>query len=163
MLIAVVAMSQSGVIGKDNQLPWHLPNDLKHFKALTLNHTVLMGRKTFQSIGRPLPNRTNIVLTRDASWTHEGCIVMHDIDEVLKKFFPTDIFVIGGAEIYRALLPKIDKIYMTQVHADIAGDAAFPQLNSVEWHVSNTEHHHNIPGHTYDFSFLTLDRIPRSR
>jgi dihydrofolate reductase len=143
MLIAVVAMDPNRLIGRDGTLPWHLPEDLAFFKKTTLGHPILMGRKTFQSIGRPLPKRRNIVLTRDREWTHDGVDVIHSPAEI-----PTSdekIFVIGGAEIYHALSPQIDEWLVSHVHETYEGnthlaafEANFPNVEIVETHETFT-------------------------
>lgn len=133
MMQAIVAMDQHDVIGHDGQMPWSLPNDLKHFKEITMGHTVIMGRKTFESIGRPLPNRTNVVVTRNQDFHHEGIIIEHDLDEIPKKYDREDAFIIGGGELYKALLPYVKRLYVTRVHATFEGDTMFPMLNWNEW------------------------------
>lgn len=126
MVNIIAAVSNNGVIGIDNKLPWHLPADLKHFKELTTGHTVVMGRKTFESIGKPLPSRTNIVLTRDRSFKHDGVLVTHDFNTIynLKK----EVFVIGGKDIYELFINEADKLYITRVHANVHGDTYFPYI-----------------------------------
>src|SRR5438128_323388 len=124
----IVAMAENRTIGKDNQLPWHLPDDLQHFKALTLGKPILMGRKTHVSIGRPLPNRTNIILTRDNTFTAKGCLIAHNMDEAFDFASGCEeIFVVGGAEIYALLLPKTTRIYLTHDETALAGDTFFPE------------------------------------
>ncbi|MBI2340050.1 MAG: dihydrofolate reductase [Deltaproteobacteria bacterium] len=127
-LSIIVAMSQNGVIGKDNKIPWHLSEDLKRFKQLTMGHPIVMGRKTCQSIGKPLPGRENIVITRDPKFLSEGVRVVHSLDEAIKGQKPDEeIFVIGGAEIYRLALPPAEKIYLTLVERKFGGDTYFPE------------------------------------
>src|SRR5437868_6783924 len=116
IISAIVAMAENRVIGKNNQLPWRMPADLQHFKAITTGHPILMGRKTYESIGRPLPNRTNIIMTRDATYTAAGCEVVTSIDEALQRandLHSHEIFIIGGAEIYHQLMPRIQRLYLT--------------------------------------------------
>lgn len=143
MLTAVVAMDPNRLIGANGTLPWHLPDDLAFFKRTTLGHTILMGRKTFESIGRPLPKRRNIVITRDLSWTHWGVEVIHNPEDIVK--IEGHIFVIGGAEIYAALAPFIDEWLVSHVHEIHEGDtyladfeADFPIIETVEQHLSFT-------------------------
>lgn len=124
----IIAMSQNGVIGNQNKLPWHLPEDLKHFKMLTMGHKIVMGRKTFEAIGRPLPGRENIVLTRDMAYKVSGISIIHAPDEI-GDVAAEEIFVIGGAEIYRLFLPKADRLYVTLIKQDFSGDAFFPLLD----------------------------------
>ncbi|HSI91251.1 MAG TPA: dihydrofolate reductase, partial [Adhaeribacter sp.] len=135
MIALVVAMAENRVIGKNNQLIWHLPADLKHFKNLTTGHPIIMGRKTFESIGKPLPNRTNIIVTRQEDFSAEGCLVAHSLNEALMmaQQLDSDIFVIGGAEIYRQAMFLADTIYLTEVHHSFDGDTFFPEIDTVLW------------------------------
>ncbi len=125
-LTAIVAMTADRVIGKDGDLPWYLPDDLKFFKKQTLGHPILMGRKTFDSIGRPLPKRENIVITRDSSWSHEGVTVIHEADALKNHSHHERIYIIGGAQIYTSFLPLLEDIIITHVHEAHAGDTFFP-------------------------------------
>lgn len=130
----IAAVAKNGVIGIDNRLPWHLSTDLKYFKATTLDHTILMGRKTFDSLGRPLPKRRNIVMTQNKSWQQEGCEVVHSIDEVLAKTSTEEkVFVIGGEAIFAAFLPRADYLYLTEIHQDFEGDTFFPHYEKTQW------------------------------
>ena len=141
MLSLVVAASRNNVIGKDNALPWSLPADLKHFREITTGHAVVMGRKTFESIGRPLPNRRNIVITRQADYAPEGVEIVRSFTAALHAV-PSDeeVFVIGGGEIFKIALPLADRVYLTRVEADVAGDVFFPELDPKEWReASHTE------------------------
>lgn len=136
ILSLLVAASENNVIGKDNQLPWHLPNDLKYFKNQTWGMPILMGRKTFQSIGKPLQGRKSIVITRNQSWQHEGVYAVHSIDEAIEKakaYGAKEIFVIGGAEIFNSSFLKADRIYLTRVHHNFDGDAFFPEVKVDDW------------------------------
>lgn len=158
----IVATAQNGVIGRDNQLIWHLPDDLKQFKRLTTGHPIIMGRKTFESIGKPLPNRTSIVITRSPSWSFEGVMVVHalaDAMEVARKTGTDEAFIIGGAEIYRQTLPIADKIYLTQIKADFEGDAYFEIPNAIDWQEISRIHHATDAKHTIAFDFVELKRI----
>lgn len=135
----VVAADEANVIGNKNQLPWHLPNDLKYFKNLTWAMPILMGRKTFESIGKPLPGRKSIVITRNENWTADGVTVVHSLDEALsiaKADDVAEIFVIGGAEIFRSGWPQAGRIYLTRVHHRFEGDAFLPELNEAEWQLA---------------------------
>ena len=141
MLSLVVAASRNNVIGKDNALPWSLPADLKHFREVTTGHAVVMGRKTFESIGRPLPKRRNIVITRQADYAPEGVEIVRSFTAALHAV-PSDeeVFVIGGGEIFKIALPLADRVYLTRVEADVAGDVFFPELDPKEWReASHTE------------------------
>jgi dihydrofolate reductase len=156
---AVVAMSDNRVIGKDNQLLWHLPADLKHFKQITMGKPILMGRKTFQSIGRPLPGRVNIVITQDKNFKADGCVVVHSIQAALKAVEnQAEICVIGGAELYRQMLPIIQRIYLTIVHHDFSGDAFFPELDMNEWKEVERTELASDEKNNYSCSFLVLDK-----
>lgn len=159
---AIVAMSENRVIGDDNQLPWHLPADLKHFKTITSGHPILMGRKTFESIGRPLPNRTNIIITRNPSFQAPGCIVIQSIDDAVKRAEEAgsdEIFIIGGAEVYTQLLPNIERIYLTIVHDEFEGDTFFPELNPSEWVEVKSEVHDEDEDNDYSYSFVVMERV----
>ena len=130
----IVAHSRNMVIGKTNNLPWRLPEDLKRFKKLTTGHPIIMGRKTYQSIGRPLPSRTNIVVTRDINLEIPGCIVVHSAVEAIKRsqeFDQEEVFIIGGAEIYKETLSLADRLYVTKVEMDVDGDAFFPEYSNI--------------------------------
>lgn len=159
LISIVVAHATNRAIGKNNQLLWHLPNDLKFFKKITTGHTVIMGRKTFQSIGKPLPNRRNIVITRSQHFQAEGIEVVASIEEALQICKCEDeIFFIGGGEIYRQILPRTHRIFLTQVQTSIDGDTFFPELDLNEWHIEELERHPQDEKHSYDFSFFRLDR-----
>lgn len=163
-IIALVwAMARNGVIGRDNALPWRLPADLQHFKALTTGHPVLMGRKTFESLGRPLPNRTNIVVTRDRDFVPAGVRVAHSLDEALAiatTDLPTDrqVFVIGGENLYTQMLPRAERLYVTLVDAEIEGDARFPALDWRQWRELERREHPADDRNRYACRFLTLER-----
>lgn len=154
MITLIAACSSNRVIGKDNQLIWKVPGDLKRFKELTTGHPILMGRKTFDSIGRPLPNRTNIVITRDKNWKHEGCLVYNNFEDVLSLFEKQNLFVIGGGEIYKKLIGLADKIELTLIKKDFEGDAFFPEIDS-NWTVENIENH---SCDEFEFSYITYIR-----
>jgi dihydrofolate reductase len=155
----IVAMAQNGVIGRGNALPWRLPRDLKRFKAFTLGKPILMGRKTFESIGRPLPGRANLVLTRDRSWFAAGVIVVHSVEEALGQASGSDELVaIGGAEIYRLVLPLARRIYLTHVQADVPGDTFFPAFDPSQWADLECSMHPADDEHAYPLTFVTLER-----
>jgi dihydrofolate reductase len=139
MISFVVAMDENRAIGKDNDLPWYLPNDLKHFKKTTMGKPIVMGRKTYESIGKPLPGRENIVVTRDQSYEAEGTTIVHSVDEVL-QLNAEEICVIGGSEIFKQFLPVADRLYITEIHHTFDADTYFPELSADEWkEVSRTE------------------------
>jgi dihydrofolate reductase len=157
----IVAVSQNRVIGRDNQLPWHLPEDLQYFKSVTMGKPILMGRKTFDSIGRPLPGRANIVITRDLSWTAEGVVVVHSLDDAIaagkEACTMTDcdeIMIIGGAQIYHDSLPMADKLYLTKVEAVVEGDAFFPQIDSNQWQKIAEKKPAAVDEYPYQFEIL---------
>ncbi len=155
-LSIIVAASFNRVIGVDNQLPWHLPADLKYFKSLTTNHTILMGRKTFASIGKPLPNRENIVITRDQNFHVDGVLCMHSIEEALAYCAnkEEEVFIIGGDTIYKQTLGLANKVYRTKVHTSIDdGTAYFPTLKVNEWDLISSEYHEEDDKNEYDYTF----------
>jgi dihydrofolate reductase len=165
-LSLIVAAANNNVIGRNNELPWHLPQDLKYFKSVTLGKPVIMGRKTFESIGKPLPGRTNIVITRQSDWQHAGVLVASNVDDALalaENFrnelgqTADEVMVIGGAEIYRCALPLADKIYLTRIDEDIKGDAWFPSLSDTEW-VCESELAGD-PGASLPHRFLTFRKV----
>lgn len=155
----IVAIDQNKAIGKDNQLLWHLPNDLKFFKKTTSGHTIIMGRKTYDSIGKPLPNRRNIVITRNKDLKIDGAEVYTSLKEALENSkSENEIFVIGGAEIYNQALPLSNKIYLTQVHHKFEADTYLDRLNLSEWAVTEKEDHFKDEKHLYDYSFIVLQK-----
>lgn len=159
MLSAIAALSANRVIGQKNQLPWHLPADLKHFKALTLGKPILMGRKTFESIGRPLPLRHNIILTSDPVFKAEGCTITSSLDSALSLAQPAEeVMVIGGATLYEQLLPRIQRLYLTVIHHSFEGDAYFPELEESSWREISREDHEADADNAYSYSFLVLER-----
>lgn len=160
MIISLIAaMADNRVIGIENRLPWNLPADMKWFRQHTLGKPVLMGRKTFESIGKPLPNRTNIVVTRDAGWTAPGCVVVKDIDAALRAAGDaTEVMVIGGASFYAQMLPRAQRLYLTLVHAEIEGDAWFPEINFAEWQEIERHDHVADEANAYPYSFVIYQR-----
>jgi dihydrofolate reductase len=160
MISIIVAVAENGAIGSGNRLPWHLPDDLKHFKALSLGKPVVMGRRTFESIGRPLPGRPNIVISRQGGLAIDGVRVAHSLDEALAAAGSVpEVVVIGGAQIFRQVLPRTDTIHLTRVHARVAGDVFFTELDPAQWREAAVEHHAADERHQYAFSFVTLQRI----
>jgi dihydrofolate reductase len=157
----LVAATENGVIGRDNGMPWHLPDDLKHFKALTLGKPVLMGRRTFDSIGKPLPGRTNLVLTRVANWAVPGATAVPDLDAALREAgAAAELVVAGGAQVYALALPRASRIYLTRIHAVIDGDTRLSDLDLSAWHETSRELHPADARHAYAMSFITLERRP---
>lgn len=161
MIAFIVARAENDVIGSRNDLPWYLPDDLKRFKELTTGHTVVMGRKTFDSIvsrlGHPLPNRENIVVTRQEDFQYDGVTTLHDVDEIAK--LSGDVYVIGGAELYRATFHMADTLYITEVLAEISGDTYFPVVKPSEWREVAREHHDKDERHFAAFDFVQYERI----
>ena len=159
MISIIVAASENNVIGKYNDLIWHLPNDLKFFKKMTSGHTIIMGRKTFESVGRPLPKRTNIIITRDTDFNPEGCVVVHSLEDALAEAAKTDKnpFIVGGEQIYRLALPLTDVVYLTRVHHEFDGDRYFPELGK-EWNEVENIPHSVDEKHSYAFTFKTYKR-----
>jgi dihydrofolate reductase len=157
-VVAILARADNGVIGRDGGLPWRISADLKRFKALTQGTAMIMGRKTFDSLGRLLPGRRHIVLTRDRGWRAEGAEVAHDVDEALDLAGNTAVSVIGGSDIFRLLLPHTTRIELTEVHGDVEGDTFVPPFGS-EWREVAREDH-TAEGDTPAYSFVTLERTP---
>ncbi|MFZ4769761.1 MAG: dihydrofolate reductase [Ferruginibacter sp.] len=158
MISLIVAASTNNAIGKNNQLLWHLPKDLKFFKNKTWAMVVVMGRKTFESVNKPLPGRINIVITTKNDWKAEGVWVAKDLEDALAQAKTTnckEIFIIGGGEIYKQIMPNADKIYMTRVHTEIEGDTFFPEIDESKWELESSEDFNVDEKHGYDFSFQT--------
>ena len=154
----IVAVADSGVIGRDNTLPWHLPEDLKRFKRLTMGKPVVMGRKTFESIGKPLPGRQNIVLTRDANYRRDGITVVHEVDAVLgAAAAAAEVMIIGGSDLFRLFLPRASRIHLTRVHADIEGVVMWPALDDT-WSVIERETHAADERHAYAMTFEVWEK-----
>ena len=158
----LVAVAENGVIGRAGQLPWHLPADLKRFKSLTMGKPMLMGRRTFESIGRPLPGRTSLVLTHSARWAAPpGAILVHSVDEALaeaRNRGAAELAVIGGAEVFRLALPLARRIDLTRVHAQVSGDVYFPPLDPREWRETERLEHPADAQHAYAMTFSVLER-----
>ena len=156
MISLVVAAAENNAIGKDNQLLWHLPNDLKFFKNTTWGMVVVMGRKTFEAVNKPLPGRINIVITRQTNWTAEDVITATDLNDALKKAEETnckEIFVIGGGEIYKQSMAIANKIYITRVHTTLDGDTFFPAIDESKWALASNEDFETDAKHAYSYSF----------
>jgi dihydrofolate reductase len=152
-------MDRNGVIGSGGALPWHLPADLKHFRTLTMGKPIIMGRRTHESIGRPLPGRENVVLTRDPDYRAPGCTVLHSVEAVLARFADAaEIVVAGGADIYRALLPHAARIYLTRVHTEAAGDTHFPDYDPGAWDEIERQEFPADEKNRFACSFSVLER-----
>ncbi|MEQ3662291.1 MAG: dihydrofolate reductase [Flavobacterium sp.] len=157
MLTIIAAASENNALGKDNDLVWHLPNDFKRFKALTTGHHIIMGRKTFESFPKPLPNRTHIIITRQKDYiVPDGCVVVSSLKKAI-KICPKDDenFIIGGGQIYKQSIDGADKIELTRVHTEIDADTFFPEIDIEKWKLINEEFHSKDEKHQYDFTYLT--------
>jgi dihydrofolate reductase len=163
MIISViVATANNLVIGKDNQIPWYLPADLKYFKKTTLNHHILMGRKVYESIGKALPKRTNVIITRNPFYIASNCITVHSLEEgieLAKANGEKELFIIGGGQIYDIAMPYADKLYWTTVDLDVEGDVYFPKINIENWRMISEENHEKDDKNEYNYSFLIFERI----
>lgn len=162
MLSIIVAVAENNAIGKDNDLIWYISEDLKRFKRLTTGHTILMGRKTYESLPNgALPKRENVVITRDSSLVLERCTMIHSIDEAIEKYANSEeeIFVIGGGSIYEKLIPHCKKIYLTKVHESFDADVFFPEIAENDWKVLSEEHHGKSERNEHDYSFIDLERV----
>lgn len=167
-LAVMVAAAENGVIGRENGLPWHLPEDLRYFREVTMGKPIVMGRKTFESIGRPLPGRTNIVITRNRAYSAGGIRLAASLDEALalarevaRADGAPEVVVIGGAEVYREALPRADRLYLTEVHAEVAGDTRLPAIDWSQWREVRRERHEAAAPNPYPYSFVVYDRLPR--
>ncbi len=165
-LSLIVAVAENGVIGNNNDLPWKISSDLKYFKEKTMGKPIIMGRKTFQSIGRPLPGRVNIVITRVTGFVPEGVVTAHTLEMALdvgKNMALVkgvdEVMVIGGAQIYQLTLPDADRLYLTRVHGEVEGDTHFPTLNSDDWLEAAVERHAAGDKDSHDYSLIVLDRV----
>src|SRR5258706_9386132 len=157
----IVAVSENNVIGEDNKLPWHLPSDMKYFKKKTWAMPVVMGRKTFEALGKPVEGRTNIVITRQTDWKAGGVEIKHSIEQAIveaTKLDAKEIFIIGGAEIFSAALPSADRIYFTLIHHNFEGDAFFPELKQEEWKLASKKDHEADEKNKYAHSFQVWER-----
>ena len=162
MISLIVAMAKNRVIGAGGRIPWHLPNELKVFKSLTMGYHIVMGRKTYESIGRLLPGRTSVIVTRQRDYDVPGAIVVHSLGEALAACAgDTEIFVIGGAELFREALPTADRIYLTVVDAEPEGDTFMPQFEPGDWHESEVQSFAPDAKHAYGYRFSFLERAAR--
>lgn len=164
-LSVIVAVAENGVVGRNNALPWYLPEDLQYFKRTTLGKPIVMGRRTFESIGRPLPGRTNIVISANPKYSVEGVSVVSSLEQALELAEEValidgteELMVIGGATVYAAAIPQADRLYVTEVHASVKGDAYLPDIDWERWRECGREHHKAVDPNPYDFSFVVYDR-----
>lgn len=160
ILSIIVAMDRQGTIGRDNGLPWRLSADLKHVKAITMGKPIIMGRKTHESIGKPLPGRENIIISRNTDYRSEGCTVFAGIDEALdycREY--VEVIIMGGAELYRQTLNRVSYIYLTEVHAEVEGDAFFPRYNPEQWREIRREDCYADEKNEFDYSFVVLEKV----
>lgn len=159
MINIIVAIAQNGVIGDKNALLWNIKEDMVHFRTITSGHPIIMGRKTFESIGRPLPKRTNVVISRNTELKIEGCTVVNSLEQAIALFDSSeDIFIIGGAQIYAQALPLADRLYLTIVHNHYSGDTSFPAIDYSEWREISRKDFSAGESFEYPFSFITLER-----
>lgn len=154
----IVAMAKNRTIGIDNTLPWRCPEDLKHFKALTMGHHMIMGRKTFDSIGKPLPGRTTVVVTRNPELKIEGCVMAHSLQEAIAACEGDEIFVVGGAEIYTQALPLADTLYISEIQQDVEGDAWFPEFDKSDWKEVARDQRSQSEPQPLEYHFVTYRR-----
>lgn len=159
MITLIAAVAEQNALGKDNKLIWHLPSDLKRFKQVTLNHHIIMGRKTFESLGKPLPNRTSVIITRNPNYKAEGCIVVGSLNEALEVAKEdTNPFIIGGAEIYKQSILMADQLDLTFVHHYFEADAFFPEIDPLIWQETFREDHKADDKNKYDYSFVSYTK-----
>lgn len=161
LISAIAAMSQNRVIGKDNQIPWYLPGDLKFFKKTTSGHHIIMGRKNYQSIGKPLPKRTNVVITRNPFFISTGCVIAHSVEEAIQIAFEngeSEAFIIGGGQIYAQSMHLIDRIYLSTIDLSVDGDVFFPEFDRADWNVIDTQSHAADERNAHAFKIEVFDR-----
>ena len=158
----IVATANNNVIGKDNDIPWYLPADLKYFKKITSGHHIIMGRNCYDSIGRPLPNRTNVILTRDTFFISSNCLVCHSVTEALEAAHEngeSEAFIIGGGMIYAQTMDLWDKLYLTEVDLEVEGDIFFPEMDKSDWNLLSEEPHKSDEKNEFDYTFKVFERI----
>lgn len=162
ILSTVIAFGENRGLGFGNKLPWHLPDDLKRFKEITRGHSVIMGRKTYESIGRLLPERKNIIITRDKNYKVEGAVIVSSIEEAIQECKEEkEAFVIGGGEILKIALPYLNKMYLTHVDAVVTADSFFPEFEPTEWKIIREEFHPKDEKHAYDFTFKIYEKLTK--
>lgn len=161
MLTIIAAAAENNALGKDNQLVWHLPDDFKRFKSLTSGHYIIMGRKTFESFPKPLPNRTHVIITRQTDYkVPEGCLVVSNLQEAINSCpKEEEVFVIGGGQIYQQAIDLVDKIDLTRVHTSVEADTFFPEIDLSKWELVFEEFHPKDEKHNFDFTFLTYKKV----
>ena len=161
IISAIAAMSKNRVIGKDNKIPWHLPTDLKYFKRTTLHHHIILGRKCYESIGRPLPKRTNIIVTRNKKYEAEGCVIVGSIEEALKyarNRKASEVFIAGGGQIYEQSMDLWDKLYLTEVALEVEGDVYFPEISDRQWIMTSEKSYITDDINPYNYTFKIYER-----
>jgi dihydrofolate reductase len=161
MISLIAAMARNRVIGMDNAMPWHLPADLAHFKRVTLGNTVIMGRHTFESIGRPLPGRQNIIVSRQDGYRAEGCMVVNSVDAALEAADSDEVMIIGGGQLYADMLHRADRLYLTLIDAELDGDTYFPDYEVYDWREIERETHGPDEKNAHAYTFVTLERSGR--
>ncbi|MEH6938568.1 dihydrofolate reductase [Bacillus sp. JJ664] len=159
MIAAIVAMSEGNVIGINNDLPWHLPQELKYFKQITTGHTIIMGRKTYESIGRPLPNRKNVVVTRQSDYEAKGVTVINNLQEYLNEHKEEVLFVIGGAELFNMAFPYFDTLYITEIHHQFEGDTFFPEFNRNDWIIKSRSEEQIDEKSKIKFTYFVYEKL----
>jgi dihydrofolate reductase len=158
MISMITCMDKNRTIGLNNKLPWHLPADLKYFKQLTTNNVIIMGRNTYDSIGKPLPNRRNVVLTRNKEWSVPGVDVVHSVEAVLTKYKDQNIFIIGGEEVYKQFLGNADRLYITLIEKSFSGDSFFPVVQEEQWELTTETIGEKDSSNPYDYKFLVYEK-----
>ena len=161
IISTIVAVAKNNVIGKDNDIPWYLPADLKYFKKITTGHHIVMGRKCYESIGRPLPKRTNVVVTRNPFFIASGCLITHNVAEAVELAEANgeeEVFIIGGGQIYEIALPHVDRIYLTEVDVEVEGDIFFPTIDPNNWNLIKETKNKSDEKNEYDYTFKILER-----
>ena len=157
----IVAMAENGVIGRDMDLPWHISADLKRFKALTMGHHIVMGRKTFESIGRLLPGRTTVIVTRQSDYQVDGAVIVNSLEAAQAAATDdSELFIIGGGQVYEIALPLADRLHVTRVHTEVDGDTSFPAVDWDQWELVSAERHGADEKNDYDFTFESYQRMP---
>ena len=159
----MVARSDNQVIGKDNDLVWHMPADLKYFKETTMGHYAIMGRKTYEAVDKPLPGRTNVIVTRQSDYRREGCIVVHSVEEALalgEENGQEEVFILGGSQIYELTLARdlVDRIYLTEINAEFDGDSFFPEIDMAQWREVKREEHEADKKNPHPYAFVVLEK-----